>query len=404
MLFCLSVIAASFLAGVAAQPLALAANPPATMKVIAADVAGPFAELNGSSLAPGATLYPGDTVKLGARSSAALQFENDLVLAAPLTELVVQPGGVGLQRGSVQLRVGGDYSLVVSAPFFQVRIASGGGASGSAEVRVGGTKARVAAIAGVTEVTPTGHAAPYLLYPGQVATMDSAAPQEGLTPSAGYISRLLPDVFLRRMSMEEMASEFIAVYWKDELRSGAQGRARISLNDGSLLSLGSDSVLNVGQHEALSQQTTLDLIIGRMRGRVMKLTRPGAKFEVRTPFGVAGLVGTDFYLLVTQDYVELIVFDGAVQFTTPAGQSVTATTGMLLRISNAGAFQGPTPATPEEIQEAKTSTDIPDIVQADQPQRKRRLAPVWVGITSGAAATGIGVALSIPHAVSPSAP
>ena len=374
------------------------------MRIIAADVAGPFAELNGASLVPGATLYPGDTVKLGARSSAALQFENDLVLAAPMTELVVQPGGVGLQRGSVQLRVGGNYSFVVSAPFFQVRIASGGGASGSAEVRVGATKARIAAVAGVTEVTPTGSAAPYLLYPGQVATVDSAAPQEGLTPSAGYISRLLPDVYLRRMSMEEVASEFLAVYWKDELRSGPQGRARISLNDGSLLSLGSDSVLNVGQHEAASQQTTLDLLIGRMRGRVMKLTRPGAKFELRTPFGVAGLVGTDFYLLVTQDYAELIVFDGAVQFTTPAGQSVTANTGMLLRISSAGAFQGPRPATPEEIQEAKTSTDIPDIVQADQPARKRRLAPVWIGITSGAAATGIGVAVTIPRPVSPQVP
>lgn len=374
------------------------------MRIIAANVAGPFAQLNGSSLASGATLYPGDTIKLGARSSAALQFEDDLVLVAPMTDLVVQRDGVGLQRGSLQLRVGGGYSLLVSGPFFQVKVASAGSAWGSAEVRVGGTKARVAAVAGVAEVTPTGSPTPYQLQAGQVATMDSAAPPQSLTPSAGYISRMVPDVLVRRMSMEEVVSEFSAVYWQDELRSGPEGRARVSLNDGSILSLGSNSVLNVGQHDALSQQTTLELLIGRMRGRIMKLTRPSGKFEIRTPLGVAGLVGTDFYLEVTSDYTELMVFEGAVQFTTSAGQAVTVTTGMLLRIFTIGGFEGPRPATAEEIQEAKASTDIPDIVQADKPASKRHLAPIWIGVTSGAAATGIGIALKVQNPVSPNVP
>jgi hypothetical protein len=179
----------------------------------------------------------------------------------------------------------------------------------------------------------------------------------------------------------------------------------VALNDGSLLNLGSNSVLKIVQHDAPSQQTALDLAIGRMRGRVMKLARPGSKFEVHTPVGVAGLVGTDFYLLVTQEYAELIVFEGAVQFTNLAGQAITATAGMLLRISSAGEFQGPRPATQGEIVEAQNSTDIPDLAAAKaQTPKPFPIKPVWIGVITGAAATGIGVALSVRGPVSPAAP
>jgi len=377
----------------------------ARARASAASIAGGNAQLNGAPLAPGATLYPGDVIALGAGSTAALQFESDLVLAAPMTELVVEATGVGLRRGSVQVRLGGGLPFAVSGPFFRVNVASAGGAAGSAEVRVGGTRAQVTAVAGTAEVTPTGVATPYRLHAGQVAMMDSAAPQEGLTPSAGQISRLLPDVEIRRASIHEVASVAAAVYWKDELHSGPSGRARVALNDGSLLNLGSNSVLNIVQHDAPSQQTALDLAIGRMRGRVMKLARPGSKFEVHTPVGVAGLVGTDFYLLVTQDYTELIVFEGAVQFTTLAGQTITATAGMLLRISSAGEFQGPRSATPGEILEAQNSTDIPDIAQqGNQSPKPFPVKPVWIGVITGAAATGIGVALAVRGPVSPAAP
>jgi ferric-dicitrate binding protein FerR (iron transport regulator) len=371
----------------------------------AASIAGGNAQLNGAPLAPGATLYPGDVIALGAGSTAALQFESDLVLAAPMTELVVEPSGVGLRRGSVQVRLGGGLSFAVSGPFFRVNVASAGGAAGSAEVRVGGTRAQVTAVAGTAEVTPTGVATPYRLHAGEVAMMDSATPQEGLTPSAGQISRLLPDVQIRRASMQEVASVAAAVYWNDELQSSPSGRARVALNDGSLLNLGSNSVLKIVQHDAPSQQTALDLAMGRMRGRVMKLARPGSKFEVHTPVGVAGLVGTDFYLLVTQDYAELIVFEGAVQFTNLAGQAITATAGMLLRIPSAGEFLGPRPATQGEIVEAQNSTDIPDIAaQKAQSPKPFPIKPVWIAVITGGAATGIGVALSVRGPVSPAAP
>ncbi len=177
------------------------------------------------------------------------------------------------------------------------------------------------------------------------------------------------------------------------MRSGPTGRAHITLKDGSQLNLGSDSSLRILQHDAQAQQTSLDLMLGRMRGKITKLTRPGAKFEIHTPLGVAGLVGTDLSLLVTDDYVELIVFDGTVRFTTLTGQSVTVTSGMSLRISRSGVLTRPLPATAQAVQVAQDLTDISGTVsQAPVAAAVARpFVPLVVTVTGVAAAVGIGV-------------
>jgi ferric-dicitrate binding protein FerR (iron transport regulator) len=183
------------------------------------------------------------------------------------------------------------------------------------------------------------------------------------------------------------------VLWDDDLRSGPTGRAHITLSDGSQLGLGSDSSLLILQHDAQAQQSSLDLVTGRMRGQIIKLTKPGAKFEVRTPMGVAGLVGTDFSLLVTPDYTELMVFDGVMRFTTLQGKSIVVNAGMKVRISKEGVFDGPTMTTPQEEQIAKDLTDVTDAPPAGQgaiATGKRHLVPIIVAL-SGAAAAGVGV-------------
>jgi hypothetical protein len=131
-----------------------------------------------------------------------------------------------------------------------------------------------------------------------------------------------------------------------------------------------------------------------MRGKITKLTRPGAKFEVHTPVGIAGLVGTDFSLLVTNDYTELMVFEGAVRFTNLSGQSVSVPGGNMLRISKAGAFEGPSPTTAQEVQSAQNLTDITTAAAANRAPAvaaKRSIVPVVVTLTGTGAAIGIGV-------------
>jgi ferric-dicitrate binding protein FerR (iron transport regulator) len=226
---------------------------------------------------------------------------------------------------------------------------------------------------------------------------DAGAGQAAANSAAGKVSRVLPQVQIDRSATQIIAAVSSPVLWNDDLNSGPSGRAHITLTDGSLLNLGSNSTLRVLQHDAQAQQTSLDLVIGRMRGQVLKLTRPGAKFEIRTPVGTAGLVGTDFSLLVTDDYVELMVFEGIVRFTIFAnGQSITVTAGQKLRIPRNGAAVGPLPASPQEMQTAKDLTDIPEkrspigaifAALGHNP-------PVTVSVSVGAAVLGISLFLN----------
>jgi len=393
---CLLVLAGILVFAATPASLAYGATPASGPAASAASIIGKEAILNGTPLAPGATLYPGDVIRLGMDSTAALRFGNSLVLAAPETELVVESEGVSLRNGRLQVRASGEQSFGISGPFFQVNIAASAGIPSSAEIRLGGTRAQVSAVAGAADVTAAGNAAPYRLRAGETATLDAAgdaSPGQGpASPSAGKVSRLVPQVQIDRASEHLVAAVSDSIYWNDGLRSGPTGRAHITLKDGSQLNLGSDSSLRILQHDAQAQQTSLDLLMGRMRGKITKLTRPGAKFEIYTPVGVAGLVSTDLSLLVTNDYVELMVFDGTVRFTTLDGQSVTVTSRMKLHISRAGVLTGPFPATTQEVQIAQDLTDISGAAsQATVAAATRPLVPLVVTVTGTAAAVGIGV-------------
>ncbi len=245
---------------------------------------------------------------------------------------------------------------------------------------------------------------PYRLYAGETASLDAASattiPGQGAASpatgkTAGQLSRVVPQVQIDRSSQQLVAAVSTPIYWNDDLHSSSKGRARITLQDGSLLNLGSNSELRILQHDAQAQQTSLDLAVGRMRGQVMKLTRSGAKFEIRTPVGVAGLVGTDFSLLVTADYTELMVFEGAVKFTVAStGQAITVPAGMKLRIFRTGTAEGPSTATPDEIQTAKNLTDVSETPVQNAGIGKGVSPTIPVIVTVSAAA--VVLAISIP--------
>ena len=332
------------------------------------------------------------------------------MLAAPLTEVVVESEGVNLRNGRLQIRASGGESFAISGTFFHVDIASYGGIPSSAEIRLAGRRAQVSAIAGAADLMAAGSATPYRLHAGETASLDAEAGQSSsgqgaANPEAGQVSRLIPQVQIDRASQHLVAAVSDRVYWNDELRSGPTGRAHVTLKDGSQLNLGSDSSLRVLQHDAQAQQTSLDLLLGRMHGKIAKLTRPGAKFEIHTPMGIAGLVGTDFSILVTDDYTELMVFEGAVRFTALNGQAVSVTAGNMVRISKAGVIEGPTPTTPQQVQTAESLTEITGAAnQAAVAPATRSFVPLVITLTGSAAAVGIGVWQATRPTVSNSIP
>jgi hypothetical protein len=112
------------------------------------------------------------------------------------------------------------------------------------------------------------------------------------------------------------------------------GRVRIGLTGGSILNIGARSQMRIVKHDMATEQTELELSVGRLRGQVVKLTKPGARFQVKTQTAVIGVVGTDIIIIATATSTTIICLEGAVtvsnvlssisgSVTLQAGQSTT---------------------------------------------------------------------------------
>src|SRR5690349_14408869 len=97
--------------------------------------------------------------------------------------------------------------------------------------------------------------------------------QQSAPQQAGDLSALVPAASRNGATANLRDS----VFWNDTLKTDKSGRLRVALRDGSNLSLGSDSELKVVQHDPVSQQTTLQMLFGRIRSQVVKITQPGGK-------------------------------------------------------------------------------------------------------------------------------
>ena len=176
---------------------------------------------------------------------------------------------------------------------------------------------------------------------------------------AGNISLILPKVELVRGAQNIAVQPPVPVYWGDVVNTGHMARARVKLDDGSVLNVGSDSSLTVVKHDASQQQTQIDVTYGELRTKVVHLTKPGAKFQVRTPTGVAGVVGTDFYIAYNNSITRLVVFQGTVKFCNLAGQCVMVSAGQMSSIRDRDALPDPPIVAPnQDILDAGNNTKI----------------------------------------------
>ncbi|MHB8412322.1 MAG: FecR family protein [Candidatus Acidiferrales bacterium] len=176
---------------------------------------------------------------------------------------------------------------------------------------------------------------------------------------AGNISLILPKVELVRGAQNITVQPPVPVYWGDVVNTGHMARARVKLDDGSVLNVGSDSSLTVVKHDASRQQTQIDVTYGELRTKVVHLTKPGAKFQVRTPTGVAGVVGTDFYMAYNNSITRLVVFQGTVKFCNLAGQCVMVSAGQMSSIRDRDALPDPPIVAPnQDVLDAGNNTKI----------------------------------------------
>jgi hypothetical protein len=185
---------------------------------------------------------------------------------------------------------------------------------------------------------------------------------------AGQISRAIPEVAIARGTQQLPAPVKALVDWGDVVRTGDGGRARVALDDGSVLNVGSSSTLTVTQHNAAAQQTQIELTYGRVRSQVVKQAKPNSKFEVHTAVGVAGVVGTDFFLGYMNGLFQIIVYEGHVKFCNLDGLCVDVLAGQMATIRDGHqAPDQPGQATPLELTDAANATSVGASFTGNEP-------------------------------------
>jgi hypothetical protein len=200
-----------------------------------------------------------------------------------------------------------------------------------------------------------------------------------VTQRAGQVSRAIPEVAIARGPQQITAVLKTIVDWGDVVHTGDGGRARVSLDDGSVLNVGSSSSLTVTQHNSAAQQTQLELTYGRMRSQVVKQAKPNAKFEVHTGAGVAGVVGTDFFLSYLNGLFQIVVFDGHVRFCNLDGQCVDVLAGMIATIRDGHQPPDqPRQSSPSELAEAVNATTVGLVAELEPPHVTSPWA--WAGV------------------------
>jgi hypothetical protein len=177
-------------------------------------------------------------------------------------------------------------------------------------------------------------------------------------PSAGKITTVLPIVNVIRGAQQIPAAANAQVFWGDTINTGHLARARVSLDDGSILSVGSDSNLMIEKHDPAAQQTDLDLNYGRVRAKAAALVKPDSHFRVRTPVGVAGVVGTEVAVIFEPVTAQMNVFcvEGICTVCDLQGNCVTLHAGQESNVHSNSAPTQPAPATPVNMADALNST------------------------------------------------
>ena len=330
-----------------------------------------MAQFNGSVAVNGVpqtsgsrVLTAGDVLESGSRSGATIVFGPGEVVAVDQDTTVRLTSGargaqVELRRGRVQVngsqsrlqdvRLAGRSISVEGQPKSQYlvsRLPQGD----FVYAKLGRVSMREELL-GVTTEIPEGRV-------GSIAEPAGGAPPQSGADHAGKVAASVPSGYIMRASQKTTNNSGDDVRWNDEMVTEAKGRTRVTLDDGSILSLGSNSHMKVVQHDANAQQTQLELTVGRMRVQAQKLTKSGASFTVKTPTATAGVIGTDFFIEydAKAKRTKVVVLEGVVKLTPiAAAVAVSVLAGQTSAVAG-NAASAPVSASASQMSSASSST------------------------------------------------
>ena len=215
-----------------------------------------------------------------------------------------------------------------------------------------------------------------------------------VSQSAGKITAVVPIVNVVRGAQQVAASTSQQLFWGDVINTGHLARARVALDDGSVLSVGSDYNLTIAKPDTGEQQTDLDLAYGQIRARAVKLVKPNARFQIRTPVGVAGVVGTEMVVLFdAAGNMNVICMEGVCKVCDLAGVCVLMKGGEETGIHSNSSPWTPAPVSPATLTSAVTATNTAGAGGAGAGAAGAGAAGGGVGAGT-ATAVGVGAAVA----------
>jgi ferric-dicitrate binding protein FerR (iron transport regulator) len=338
---------------------------------------------------PGTAVFAGDVITTGKGSVAEVSLSSGA--AATLSEdgeLSIPPDSsipaIRLARGTLALRNASLQAAHVNVQGATVVVRGEAGFPALCRIAFAGRAASVFADRGRVEVRSRGMSR--LVPAGKTYRIEAGMPQAAGQP-AGKVANTIPQGTVQHVGQTAQINLNLNdnVLWEDTVRTLGTGRVRIALADGSVLNVGARSTMKIVKHDAQSQQTEIEMQLGKLRGQVVKLSKPGASFQVKTQTAVIGVVGTIFLLDIVRNITRVMCLEGSLtvrnidpripgernlkageQTSVQAGQApgpVTPTSPALvaqeLNLTNAGEVPSPEFAQFGEIQQVGAPAPAP---------------------------------------------
>jgi hypothetical protein len=203
-----------------------------------------------------------------------------------------------------------------------------------------------------------------VLIAGSAAAISSvlplAAPADG---PAGSVVGLLGQCLVDRQGHPIPLKLGDAVAVSDTIEVPADGKLKLRMSDGSIVSIASGTRMTVAAYQidaaGQRQNAQLSLAQGLLRAVVAPVNRP-SNFEVSTAVGTAAVRSTDWFLEAKPGSAQVGVLSGSVVLSSGAtGHSVTIPARWGARLETG---LDPVPArtwSPQEFQAVISRTDVP---------------------------------------------
>ncbi len=273
--------------------------------------------MDGQVVPPLAVVFPGDQVTTGRNSVAVLKlgWGATVTLTSQSTlNLPKRPESqrLGLAQGALIVRSAGTRPTEIDVR--NERIAMDGSVGFPALCRIAmiGEGTAILAESGNIEARETGRMLTLPL--GQWVRIGAGRPPAG-GQKAGSVTNEIPSAVRQPAGQVTKLPLSVAesVDWNDLVQTLQTGRVRIALLDGSVLNIGARSQMKITEYNPQAQQTTVNLALGIMRAKVLKLTKPNAHFQVRTQTAVIGVVGTEFIVEAGPNSTRVWCIEGVVE-------------------------------------------------------------------------------------------